>query len=100
MEKVYYIYSMLFEWDERKSHQNLKKHGVSFEAAVSIWSTPFIEVDEVARTTKDEIRGATVGKIGHLLYVAIWTKRNNRTRIISVRRARDGEKEVYYKKSL
>ena len=32
---------MEFEWDEKKSKQNLKKHGVSFHEGATVFSDPF-----------------------------------------------------------
>lgn len=100
MEKVYNLYNLVFEWSEVKSFQNLEKHGVDFEAAIQIWTHDRLEIDNIARTKDGEERSATIGIINKRIYVAIWTKRNNRIRIISVRKARHGEKEIYQNKTV
>ncbi len=89
---------MDFDWDPEKSQNNLKKHGVSFQESTEIWQGPHLEVTEIAKTTKGEKRGATIGLIKGKEYTAIWAARDDKTRLISVRRARDGEKEIFWKK--
>lgn len=88
---------MIFEWDPVKNHQNTIKHGVTFEQALQIWAGPRVDVKDIAYT-KNEARSATLGIIDDKLYVAIWTKRNDKTRLITVRRARKNEKKIYSEK--
>lgn len=98
IEKVYFIYhSMEFEWDPAKSSFNNTKHGISFEQALEIWNNVTIEVPNIAESKDGETRGATLGQINNKIYVAIWTKRGAKIRLISVRRARKYEEEVYKK---
>ena len=89
-----------FEWDAEKSKANTKKHGISFAQATEIWNGVHLTVDDIARSRDGERRGAAIGWVGDKLYTAIWTVRAGRTRLISVRRARDGETEAYYAKAL
>ena len=89
---------MEFEWDSEKSEANKKKHGISFGEAIEIWQASHLTVEDVARSKDGEIRSATIGLVGAEIYTAIWTKRGHRTRLISVRKARDGEKEIFRKK--
>ena len=88
---------MQFEWDPDKNTVNQKKYGVSFEEALQIWQEPYVEIDNIAYTTT-ETRSATLGKIAGKLYVAIWTKRRRKIRLISVRRARKNEEKIYQEK--
>ncbi len=88
---------MKFEWNAEKSFGNKKKHGVSFEESLSIWEEMHINVENIAKT-KTEFRSATLGKIKGKIYVAIWTKRNNKLRLITVRRARKNEEKIYKEK--
>lgn len=90
---------MDFEWDPLKSASNFAKHGISFDEAVLLWTSPTLEIDEIARTQNDETRGATIGVVSGILYTAIWTKRHGFIRLISVRKARHGETKAYYKKN-
>ena len=84
---------MDFEFDPAKSAANLKKHGIDFIVAQALWSDP--DRLEVPAGSLDEPRTQVIGRIGELLWSAFITPRGGRTRIISVRRARDEEKEAY-----
>ena len=82
-----------FEFDPRKSAANLTKHGIDFVESQEIWMDPSrLEID--ARTS-DEPRTLVVGRACGVLWSAIVTGRGHRTRIISVRRARADERNLY-----
>ena len=84
---------MEFEFDNDKSHSNKAKHGIDFIEAQNLWSdSDRIEIP--ARVT-DEPRYVVVGKIAHEYWSAIITYRGEKTRIISVRRSRKEEVEIY-----
>jgi uncharacterized DUF497 family protein len=84
---------MEFEFDPKKSASNRSKHGIDFVEAQALWEDPdFVEIP--ARTT-DEPRSIVVGKIEDMHWSAVITLRGDRTRIISVRRARPEEIEIY-----
>ena len=83
---------MIFEFDPGKSDANRKKHGVDFIEAQKLWQGPYIEIparDEAER------RRLVIGRIAGKYFSAIVTHRSAAIRIISVRRARDDEKEIY-----
>ncbi len=82
-----------FEFDSRKSNSNLKKHGIDFVEAQLLWLDP--NLLEVPAKTIDESRYLMVGKILDKHWSAVITYRNENIRIISVRRARDEEIEIY-----
>jgi uncharacterized DUF497 family protein len=84
--------SVVFEFDIPKSQQNLLKHGIDFSKATCLWDGWTVEIP--ARS-EDEPRFAVIGKIQGVCWVAFCTKRGERVRIISVRRAREREKSVY-----
>lgn len=84
---------MDFEFDLAKSAVNEQKHGIAFEDAKAIWNDPD-RLEMPARTT-DEPRTQVIGRIGNVVWSAFVTYRGNRTRIISVRRARNEEKAAY-----
>ena len=90
----------MFEWDAKKSKQNEKKHGVAFRDALELWQASHLTANNIAHSKDGESRGATIGFIQGNLYTAIWVKRGERIRIISGRRARDGEKEVFKSKKV
>ena len=82
-----------FEFDSRKSNSNLTKHGIDFVDAQLLWLDP--DLLEIPAKTIDEPRYLIVGKILDNHWAAIITYRDKNIRIISVRRARDEEIEIY-----
>lgn len=84
---------MEFEFDPAKSEINKAKHGLNFEEAQALWFDP----DSVGFVAKsdDEDRYAIIAKLKKKLWVAFYTPRENRIRIISVRRARTNERTLY-----
>jgi len=87
---------MEFEWDPHKSDLNLKKHGVSFHEA----STVFGDLLSITFNDPDhsigEHRLLTFGysRMNQLLAV-VHTERHGKTRIISARRATRQERKIY-----
>lgn len=87
---------MKFEWDSRKAEINLRKHGVSFDEAASIF------LDSLALSGPDpdhsagESRYITFGisRLGRLLSVS-HTYRPGTIRIIMARRVTRGERKIY-----
>ena len=84
---------MEFEFDEAKSVANKGKHGIDFIEAQTLWDDP--DALEIPALTADEPRTLVIGLIQGKLWSAIVTQRLGRTRIISVRRARASERELY-----
>lgn len=84
---------MEFEFDPNKSLANREKHGIDFEAAQELWQDP--DAIEIPARTRDEPRSLTIGRISGTHWSAVTTPRDERTRLISVRRARDEEVEIY-----
>jgi uncharacterized protein len=84
---------MVFEYDRTKSDSNRKKHGIDFMAAQALWDDPRCLV--VPARSIDEERFALIGEMHGKLWTCVFTVREDRVRIISARRARDGEEEQY-----
>ena len=84
---------MEFEFDDNKSRANKAKHGIDFVEAQALWNDEYLL--EIPARTQDEPRLMAIGKIGDQHWSAIVTQRGERTRIISVRRSRKEEKELY-----
>ncbi|NBB81014.1 MAG: BrnT family toxin [Verrucomicrobia bacterium] len=84
---------MKFEYDPDKSAANRTKHGIDFDEAQALWDDPWLL--EAPARTDDEPRFIAIGKIGARHWSGIYTVRNDRIRIISVRRARKQEIEHY-----
>lgn len=84
---------MEFEFDPAKSASNAVKHGIDFETAQELWRDA--QRLQARARTEDEPRFLTVGRIGLKVWSAIFTIRAGKVRIISVRRARKEEEELY-----
>ena len=84
---------MEFEFDEKKSRSNLAKHGIDFISAQRLWLDPYLL--EVPAKTSDEPRFLIVGTIERVVWAAVITYREEVIRIISVRRARAEEVQLY-----
>jgi uncharacterized DUF497 family protein len=84
---------MEFEFDKRKSRTNKKKHGIDFIEAQALWDDE--DRIEIPAKTIDEKRFLIIGKISDKYWSTIITYRNERVRIISVRRSRKEEIEIY-----
>jgi uncharacterized DUF497 family protein len=89
---------MGFEYDPAKSAENKRKHGIDFETAQRLWGDAGL-VEIPARTT-DEPRWLLIGKIDEKHWSAIITRRGDNIRLISVRRSRDEEVEIYESEDL
>lgn len=84
---------MEFEFDQKKSRVNQEKHGLDFREAQSLWDDP--DLLEIPARTTDEPRFLIIGKIGGRHWSGVITYRNERVRIISVRRSRAEEVALY-----
>jgi uncharacterized DUF497 family protein len=84
---------MEFEYDPGKSARNKDKHGIDFEEAKGLWE------DEnrllIPAKSETESRFAMLAEYHERVWVAFFTLRQQRVRIISVRRARPNEREAY-----
>lgn len=84
---------MKFEFDTKKSESNKNKHGIDFIEAQALWNDP--DLLEIPVKTSDEARFLVIGKIDDKHWTGIITYRNDNIRIISLRRARNEEIEIY-----
>lgn len=82
-----------FEYDLDKSESNKRKHGIDFEESKALWND--LSAYEVDAITIDEPRTKRVGNCQGKLWAAIFTMREERIRIISVRRAHGDEAKRY-----
>lgn len=84
---------MVFEFDKIKSDVNKDKHGIDFVESQLLWE----DLNRLIIPAKniDEPRFLLIGKISETHWSAIYTIRKEKTRIISVRRSRQNEKEIY-----
>ena len=84
---------MEFEFDANKSGGNKRKHGIDFAEAQALWNDP--DLVEIPVKTGDEPRCLVVGRISGKHWSAVITYRQDKIRIISVRRAREEEIDIY-----
>jgi len=86
----------IFEWNENKAKENLRKHNVSFEEGTTIFRDPFIATMPDPDHSDIEQRFISIGiSINHRLLVVVHTERANRTRLISCRKATRVERRIY-----
>lgn len=82
-----------FEYDDDKSRANLEKHGIDFHEAQQLWEDP--DLLEFPAKSDNEPRFPLIGRIAKKHWSAVVTYRNERVRLISVRRSRKKEVELY-----
>ena len=82
-----------FQYDTKKSLTNLKKHGIDFEQAQMLWEDP--NLLELTARSEDEPRSLIVAQLNVHYWSAVVTYRDDEVRIISVRRSRTAEVELY-----
>lgn len=87
---------MNFEWDTAKAERNLRKHGVSFPEAATVFGDPLAMTYPDPDHSKAEQRFITVGLAcsGQVLVVA-HTDRGEKLRIISARPTTRRERQYY-----
>lgn len=83
----------MFEFDTQKDVGNKKKHGIDFYEAQALWDDP--DLIEIPVKTDDEPRYMVIGKIAGKHWSGVITYRNDKIRIISVRRSRKEEIDIY-----
>ena len=87
---------MRLDWDARKARENLRKHGVSFEEASSVFFDPLSVTGDDPDHSAGERRLVIFGvsSFGRLLVVA-HAERGDAIRIISARRIVRAERKLY-----
>lgn len=86
-----------FEWDDAKSAENLRKHGVSFEEAAAALGDRF-SVDVVDdRFDYGEERIISIAMTKGLILAVVYTEKDGLIRIISARGAERDEQDDYYR---
>jgi uncharacterized DUF497 family protein len=84
---------MEFEWDENKRAANLAKHGLDLLRGAVLFDGRLRYTYPSLRFR--EQRHVTVALLGAEFVALVWTERGTATRLISLRRARNGEKRAY-----
>ncbi|OGR90906.1 MAG: hypothetical protein A2992_01590 [Elusimicrobia bacterium RIFCSPLOWO2_01_FULL_59_12] len=91
--------SLTFEWDHRKAKQNVKKHGVSFEEASTVFSdVQSITIHDPLHSDAED-RFVDMGLSAKLrVLIVAYTERGDRIRIIHARVAAPTERKTYEEK--
>ncbi|KOO58642.1 toxin [Rheinheimera sp. KL1] len=82
-----------FEFDQDKSRSNLEKHGIDFHTAQDLWNDS--DLVEIPAKTIDEPRSLVIARLDGKHWSGVITYRGSTIRIISVRRSRKSEVELY-----
>ena len=87
----------LYEWDEGKNQINIRKHGISFEEAVTAFEDPnaLTLPDDKHSITEDRFWLIGFSSRANLLIVSHCFREGQVIRIISARKAEKIEKLVY-----
>ena len=81
-----------YEWDAAKWCENLAKHAIDFAAIRNFeWATAVYN----ASPRHGELRWVAIGYIGPRLHFTVYTMRDGRRRIISLRKANQREERIY-----
>jgi uncharacterized protein len=85
---------MDFEWDDTKRRVNILNHGIDFLDVCAVFDgRPRLDTKS---PRGDEARFPTTTRLGHRFVTVVWTEREQgAVRLISARRARDGEEREY-----
>lgn len=84
-----------YEWNEQKNVLNFQKHGLNFQDADIVFLGQTISfVDD--RQNYGEERYITLGQLNNRVIVIVHTQRGFNIRIISMRKANEREKKIYY----
>ena len=88
---------MKFEWDHDKNQKNREKHGLYFQDAELIFLGKIVTfVDD--RQDYGEQRWITLGELKDRTVVVVHAQRGFIIRIISMRKANEREKKIYFKR--
>lgn len=88
---------MNFNWDPKKASENVKKHKVTFEEAVTVFYDPMAKISDDPDHSADEERFLMIGHSNRenlLIVVHVYKEKNETIRIISARKAT--KKETRY----
>ena len=86
-----------FEWDSKKAASNVKKHGVTFDEAATVFGDPLAVIFDDEDHSQDERREIIIGHsiLGQLLLVSFTERDKMVVRIISARKANRRERKDY-----
>jgi uncharacterized DUF497 family protein len=83
-----------FEWDEAKRRKNIERHGLDFYNGRAMFDGRDV-LTALSRYENEARLVSTAVLADGKFYSVVWTWRLEKRRIISFRRARDGEEREY-----
>ena len=86
---------MDFTWHEPKRQANLRKHGVDFAVAESVFADSTVTFEDL-RKRCGERRRITLGLSGTKVIVIVHTEAEDEIRVISMREANDNEQHLFF----
>jgi len=93
--------NLLFEWDEKKEKENIRKHRISFEEAKTIFNDPFSITIHDPKHSINEARFIDIGlSTKENILIVVYTERKKVIRIISSRLATKKEQKEYEENSI
>lgn len=96
MDQHYRVGGSDFVWDMHKAAANIRKHGIRFEDAATVFTDPLLVLTDASRS--GEARDAVIGfdQRARLLFVVhIAMEDDDRVRIVSARAAEPAEEALY-----
>lgn len=87
-----------FEWDNNKNNTNIKKHGISFDEAKTVFSDPFARLISDPDHSEEEDRFILLGMSMSLKILVVchcYRKDDSVIRIVSARKATRKEEAIY-----
>jgi uncharacterized protein len=88
--------ALKFEWDPQKAEANRKKHGVSFEEAVTVFGDPLARLVDDPEHSGSEPRDVLLGRSAAGRYLTVMhTERGEKIRLISARLMTPRERKQY-----
>ncbi len=85
---------MDFEWDGAKSARNAAERGLPFDVAMALFDDPTLEGQD-RRRDYGEVRIRAIGQVEGVVLVCVYTDRGTARRIISLRAAKEKERDAY-----
>lgn len=94
MYKCAYNKDMAYQWDNNKAAANLRKHGIDFADAVSVFADDLALVATDERFDEERFIIVGMDAFGRVLLV-VYASRDSEIRLISARKATRSERNQY-----
>ena len=88
-----------FEWDQNKSLATFEDRDLVFEAARIVFRGPLLRRQDTGRRRSRETRFMVLGELYGRVMMIIYTPRDGKCRIISLRPANALESQIYYERT-